>query len=201
MRKLILLLTAQAFLCALVLQAQDQDSPSLGAVARQSRAQKQPKDSQAKDASKDASKPGQTGDSDSKAGGAAKASHVITNDDLPQHAPGTTTQNKWKAATHPDSMPTGGDREELAQEFKSRIQEQRSAIAELKSEISNVSGSIHYVGGECVANCAQWNENQQAKQQQVDSMKAQLEEQQRQLEELQESARKQGFGSSVSDPE
>lgn len=39
------------------------------------------------------------------------------------------------------------------------------------------------------------------KQQEVDSMKAQLEEAQRRLDEMREAARKEGFGSSVSDPE
>jgi hypothetical protein len=43
----------------------------------------------------------------------------------------------------------------------------------------------------------QWNERQKEKQDQVESMKAQLEEQKKQLENMQESARKQGFGSSV----
>ena len=41
----------------------------------------------------------------------------------------------------------------------------------------------------------------QRKQQEVDSLKAQLEEQQKHLEEMQDTARKQGYGSSIYDPE
>lgn len=80
------------------------------------------------------------------------------------------------------------------------IQAQKNALASLQSEIASLSESIHYAGGNCVANCVQWNERQQQKQQQLEGMKAQLEQQQKRLEDLQESARKQGFGSSVYDP-
>ena len=66
--------------------------------------------------------------------------------------------------------------------------------------MKSLSDSIHFAGGNCIANCAQWNERQQQKQQEVDTMKAQLEQQQKALEEMQEAARKEGFGSSVYDP-
>jgi hypothetical protein len=46
----------------------------------------------------------------------------------------------------------------------------------------------------------QWNERQQQKQQQVEVMKSQLEDQQKKLEDMQDSARQQGYGSSVYDP-
>jgi hypothetical protein len=52
-----------------------------------------------------------------------------------------------------------------------------------------------------VSNCVQWNEEQKRKQDQVETMKGELEQQQKRLEDLQEAARKQGFGSSVYDPE
>jgi predicted ribosome quality control (RQC) complex YloA/Tae2 family protein len=45
-----------------------------------------------------------------------------------------------------------------------------------------------------------WNERQREKQQRVERMQAQLQEQKRRLEEMQDSARKQGYGSSVYDP-
>ena len=48
-RRVFVLLTASAFLFALGAQGQDQDSPSLGDVARQSRLQKQQRDAQAQD--------------------------------------------------------------------------------------------------------------------------------------------------------
>jgi len=92
------------------------------------------------------------------------------------------------------------DHEAEGERWKSEIQSQKSGIAELQREIDSLSNSIRYAPANCVANCAQWNERQQHKQDQVESMKAQLEEQQRRLEEMQDAARKQGFGSSVYDP-
>jgi hypothetical protein len=194
MRKLVLILAAHAVLCALALQAQDQDSPSLGDLARHVRAQKQQKDVPTKDASsKDSSKPAQT---------ATKPSHVITNEELPQHAgPAATAQNKSNSSSGSNTDLAGTNREQLADAFKSRIHDQKAAIAELQSEITRVSDSVQYVGGNCVSGCVEWNEHQQQKQQQVERMKSQLEDAQHRLDEMQESARKQGFGGSVSDPE
>ena len=77
---------------------------------------------------------------------------------------------------------------------------QKNAIAALQQDIKSLGDSIHFAGANCVANCAEWNERQQQKQQEVESMKSQLEEQQKALEAMQESARKEGFGSTVYDP-
>jgi hypothetical protein len=96
----------------------------------------------------------------------------------------------------PSSTPSTG----AAESWKAVIQAQKNAIASLQSEIVSLSESIHYAGGNCVANCVQWNERQQQKQQQLEGMKAQLEQLQKHLEDLQESVRKKGFGSSVYDP-
>jgi chromosome segregation ATPase len=84
--------------------------------------------------------------------------------------------------------------------MKSQIQAQKSRIAELQKQIDELDGSIRFAPGNCVRNCEQWNEHQQQKQQQVEQMRTQLEEQKKQLDEMQESARKQGFGSSVYEP-
>lgn len=81
-----------------------------------------------------------------------------------------------------------------------RILALKDTIASMKSDIDQLSASIQYSPPNCVSGCVEWNEAQQQKQQQVDTMKAQLEEQQKQLQELQEGARKQGYGSSVYDP-
>ena len=190
MRKLVLILAVHAFACAMALQAQDQDSPSLGDVARQARAQKQQKDAPSKDVSSKAAQP------------AAKPSHVITNEELPQHAASATAvQNKSNSSGGPDTDFAGNNREQLADAFKSNIHDQKAMIAQLQSEITKVSESVQYVGGNCVSGCVEWNERQQQKQQQVERMKSQLEDAQRRLDEMQESARKQGFGGSVSDPE
>jgi len=205
MRKLVLLASALWFLCVIA-NAQDQDSPSLGDVARQSRTQKQQKDAkdgQAKDApTKDPSKATPATDVASKTAIAAKASHVITNEDLPEHTVSTAPSASNAKVSSTTNVGAGGDeRQELAEQFKSRIQVQKNAVTELQNQIAAVSDSIHYAGGNCVSNCVEWNQHQQRKQQEVDSMKTQLEEAQRRLDEMREAARKQGFGSSVSDPE
>jgi hypothetical protein len=46
----------------------------------------------------------------------------------------------------------------------------------------------------------QWNERQKEKQQEVERGQAQLAEQKKRLDDMQESARRQGYGSSVYDP-
>lgn len=219
MRRIFILLAACTLVCAIA-RAQD-DSPSLGDVARQARAQKQQKDALANASSKDAAKaPGtdaQNGATDSKDAAQPRTAHVITNDELANHAAQET------AATHPadskesaqdttkdptkdaakdpakDSAP--GDRVAQAEQWKQQIQAQKQSIAQLQREISEVGDSIHYVGGNCVQNCEQWNEHQQEKQAQVDSLKSELEAEQHHLEEMQDAARKQGFGSNVYDAE
>jgi hypothetical protein len=45
-----------------------------------------------------------------------------------------------------------------------------------------------------------WNERQREKQERVERMRLQFEDQKRRLDDTQESARKQGYGSSVYDP-
>jgi len=200
-RRVLVLLATSALLCAFT--AFGQDSQSLGDVARQSRLQKQQKDAQAKDASpKDASsKQTPATHASAKDAQPAKSPHVITNDEIPSHVgPTVTTARGSEADNEADATPNSGDRDARAEQLKSRIQAQKSAIAGLEAEISSLSESIHYAGGNCVANCESWNERQKQKQDQVESMKAQLEEQKKQLENMQESARKQGFGSAVYDP-
>ena len=216
-RRILVLLAASAFLFAFPAYGQD-DSPSLGDVARQARQQKQQKDAQSDSQSKDSSvsrKDAQNAADQNKAGptkatstaGAtaknapAKPSHVITNEEIPSHIGSTLTSAK---SAHPagtsDEQPSSGD-QSAAEQWKSQIQAQKAGIAQLQSDIASLSDSIQYAGGNCVSNCVQWNEDQKRKQDQVESMKAELEQQRKQLEDLQESARKQGFGSSVYDPE
>ncbi|MGB8579613.1 MAG: hypothetical protein WCD47_02230 [Candidatus Sulfotelmatobacter sp.] len=160
--------------------ASSQDEPSLGDLARQQRQQKQ----QAKAA------PGKD----------AKAPKVITNEELPA-----------RTAAVPSTSPTGGSESTSppdaanapklpAEQWKSQIQSQKNGIASLQTQIDQLNESIHFAPANCVANCASWNERQKQKQQQVENMQAQLEEQKKNLDEMQESARKQGYGSSVYDP-
>ena len=70
----------------------------------------------------------------------------------------------------------------------------------MQRNIDKVNGSIQFAPGNCVAGCVQWNERQKQKQQEVERARAQQETQKKRLESMQESARKQGYGSSVYNP-
>jgi hypothetical protein len=197
MKKILFLLSASAVLFAGVAYAQD-DVPSLGDVARQSRQQKQQKDKDS--ASKTASDNSQQTAS-AKNAPSPKPAHVITNEELPSHSVVTTASpGEDEPATQDAPAAPSGNRDAAAAQWKSQIQSQKEAISSLQQQITSVNESVHYAGGNCVANCQQWNERQKQKQDEVESMKAQLEQQQKKLEEMQESARKQGFGSQVYDP-
>jgi len=200
-RRVFVLLAASAFLCALVTYGQD--SQSLGDVARQARLQKQQKDAQSKDTpAKDAHGKETPGtNASAKDAQPPKTPRIITNEEISEHVGSTVTSARGsQPSSMPDAPSSSGNQDARAEQWKSQIQAQKNAIASLQSEIASLSDSIQYAGGNCVANCVQWNERQKEKQDQVESMKAQLEEQQKRLEEMQESARKQGFGSSVYDP-
>jgi len=206
MRRILVLLAASVFLCTLS-YAQD-DAPSLGDVARQARAQKQQKDSQAKDSAAKSSPNSPSADASSpKDASQPKTAHVITNEELPEHvAAKSASSHPSDPVQHSESKEAGsdqptGDRDAQAEQWKSQILAQKESIAALQHQIAEVTDSIHYVGGNCVQNCEQWNEHQQQKQQQVDNMKVELEEQQKHLEGMQDAARKQGFGTSVYEPE
>jgi chromosome segregation ATPase len=197
MRTAVFLLAASA--CWLSNAAQAQDAPSLGDVARQARQQKQQKEAQSKPGS------GKSADSDAQAGGASTESagstaHVISNENLFEHTRAIAAAKPDVDRGKQDNASNADDQKERAEQIKSAIQSQKAAIASLKEQIESVSNSIHYAGGNCVANCAQWNERQKQKQDEVETMKSQLEEQEKRLEDMQESARKQGFGSSVYEP-
>ena len=188
-RRIFALFAAGAYVC--VLLANGQDSQSLADAARQARLQKQQKDAaQAKDSS------ASTNDAQP-----AKTPRVITNDEIPEHVGSTLTPAHDPEPQTPTYAPRSyGTRKTLADQWKSQIQAQKNAIASLQREIASLSGSIHFPVN-CLPNtCAQRNERQLEKENRVDIMKQQLEQQQKRLEELQDSARKQGFGSSVYDP-
>lgn len=167
--------------------AQDSDSPSLGDLARQQRQQReQAKTADAKD---------------------AKATKVFTNADLPAQP----EQAEPAEAERPDNSPPANETGKAnlpvpsgnlqgSEQIKSQIQAQKSQIAELQSQMDDLNSSIRFAPGNCVRNCEQWNERQEQKQQQVERMRAQLDEMKHNLEQMQESARKQGFGSSVYEP-
>jgi len=198
--------------------AQCQDEPSLGDVARQTRQQRQQKDVPAKDAqpgtsankdarSKDApNKDGQNTDPQSKTAPSKdaqlhRASHIITDDELPQHPVAgvkTPASPTGKGEFAPDPA-FGGKMSPDA--IRSQIQDQKSAISALQIQITELNDSIHFAGANCIANCVQWNDSQQQKQRQVEDMRSELENAKQALEQMQDYARKMGFGSSVYDSE
>ena len=205
--RIFVLLTASTLFWAF--PAYGQDAQSLGDVARQSRLQKQQKDAQTKDAStqnkdaanKDAGKDAQSADAAAQDPAAPKTPHVVTNDEIPEHVGSTfTSAPNSQTPDSSDAPADSGNHDARAEQWKSQIQAQKSAIASLEREIASLNESVHYAGGNCVANCVQWNERQKEKQDRVEVMKQQLDEQQKRLEDLQESARKQGFGSAVYEP-
>jgi len=181
--------------------AQDTPStpaPSLGEIARQLKLKKQQKEAQLK--AKETANQAEPASEATPVAPPTKTAHLVTNDDAPEHASVTPVSTHPASSAQANPQADGGDHKPTAEDWTSQILNQKNAIAALQQDIKSLSDSIHYAGGNCIANCAQWNERQQQKQQEVDTMKAQLEEQQKALEEMQESARKEGFGSSVYDP-
>ena len=166
--------------CAFIAFAQDE--PSLGDAARQSRQQKQQKAAQSKDA--------QTKD-------VPPSRKVITNDEMPERtAAPPTASNQPRGAK--DSPSPGGKMS--AEHWKSQILGLKNTIASMQSEIDKLNDSIHFAPANCVANCVQWNERQKEKQAEVERLQTQLEDQKKRLEDMQDTARQQGYGSSVYDP-
>jgi hypothetical protein len=177
-----LLLSTGVFLLALC--AYGQDAPSLGDVARQARLQKQQnsKDAQSKNAA------------------ASKTPKVITNEEIPEHpesaseASASSEQDQQMSHSAPDSGKISGE------QWKSQIQAQKNLVSTLQNQIDKLNNSIQFAPGTCVYGCVQWNERQKEKQQEVERMRGQLADQKKKLETMQESARRQGYGSTVYDP-
>lgn len=170
--------------CSFVLLAYGQEAESIGDLARQARQQKQNKNAQ------------------SKAAPTSKTPKVITNDEIPGHPEAAETTsisgNEVNAETSPPSG-AGGARAS-AEQWKSLIRAQKSLVGSLQSGIDKLNESIQFAPGNCVAGCVQWNQRQKQKQQEVERMRSNLDTQKKSLERLQESARQQGYGSSVYEP-
>jgi hypothetical protein len=189
MRKAFRVLVSCSIFCALFALGQDQ--PSLGDAARQARQQKQQKGAQAKDA--------QSKDSPGKDAQPAKAPRVITNDEIPEHATATAASADQPRGISYSPSPSGGGKMS-PEHWKSQILAQKKVVSSMQREMERLNDSIRFAPANCSANCVQWNQRQREKQQEVERMQAQLEEQKKKLEDMQESARRQGYGSSVYDP-
>jgi len=180
-RGYLLLSVSVSFIVLFLPAAYGQDTPSLGDVARQARQQKQQnKDAQGKTAP-------------------AKASKVVTNEEIPE-SPDAAADSSRSSDPAPAPVREPGGAKLPAEQWKSQIQAQKNVVSSLQSQIDKLNDSIHFAPGNCVAGCVQWNERQQQKQQEVERMRAQLQQQKKRLEDMQESARQQGYGSSVYDP-
>jgi len=158
-----------------------QDSQSLGDVARQARQQK----TRVSDA------PGKD----------LQAHKVVTNDEIPEQAASTAdgsgADQSYELASHQASSEPG---KLSAERWKALIQAQKNVVSSLQKQIDRLNSSIHFVEANLYVNGPQHNKRQAQKQQEVERAQAQLEEQRKRLEDMQESARKQGYGSSVYDP-
>lgn len=173
-----LILILSAVIAPVVRVVWAQDSPSLGDLARQQRQQKE----QSKATPKD-----------------PKTSKIITNEEMP---PSTEPQSIRAASKgNHDALPAAQDEpKQSAEHWKSQIIAQKNQIATLQRQVDELSESIRFAPANCAANCVGWNERQREKQRRAESMQSQLEEEKRRLEDLQDSARRQGYGSSVYDP-
>jgi hypothetical protein len=185
-------------LCAMFLGfaslAHGQDSQSLGDAARQARLQKQQKEAAAP-----TTPAANASDTSANSASPAPPPRVITNDEIPSHVGPTVTSTPNPQSQYPVSYqrPTYGQAKTPAETWKAQILAQKTRISQTEAEIARASSARV---GNCVVNCFQHNERLQQRQQQLDAMNLQLQEQRKQLDQMQETARRQGYGSSVYDP-
>jgi hypothetical protein len=169
------LLLVSAGLCFLSFPVNGQDAASLGDAARRTRQEKQ-KTSSGNET-------------------AASKGIKVTDDEAPQPAQepaASSDQGRPATKAKPNQKLS-------AAEWKEQIQAQKNGISALQTAIDKLNDSIHFVGASC-NRCKQWNERQLEKKQEVERARSRLEEEKKRLAEMQESARQQGYGSSVYDP-
>lgn len=184
-----------AGVCAYALTASAQDAPPLGDVARQTRVDKhQPAPSKSASASATDTASGAT---TSQAGTQPQTSHVITNEDLPEHnaapAPASAPPN------HSNLRPAATEIKRPAAYWKAQAQQLKNSIAQVQRHIDTLTASLHAV----LTNSTDepvWNYREKERQRQITDLQAQLSDLHRRLEDTQEAARRQGYGSSVYDP-
>ena len=125
-------------------------------------------------------------------------SKVITNDDLDEVPNGSPkAADEAKKQDDPHAKPLGS---KTAEQWKAEIEAQKTAITNLQSRIDKVNSSVRFSRTSQTWNAVRNNERQEQKLDNVQQMQTQLAEAQKKLEQLQESVRREGFGSSVYDP-
>jgi hypothetical protein len=164
--------------------------PSLGDLARKQRESKQKDAKDAKDA------PAKAKDAP------AKAKKVVTDEDMPEHAPDSDEAVAGPDGPHDEaSVPKSADDVvRTGDQWKAAIAQRKAVLADLKDRIDKLNGSIHFVEANAYRNGVEYNKKQAQKQQDVERMQAQYDDQKRDLEQMQENARKAGYGSAVWDP-
>jgi hypothetical protein len=170
----ILLLLATVGLSSLV--ALSQDGQSLGDLARQTRQQKDAPETPP-------SKPS-----------------VVISDDKPPKEGGEPAQPATADPHHPGNPSAANGGKLSAEQWKAKILALKSFINSLQGEIDRINASIRFAPPNCVSGCAQRNERQVEKQQRVEQLRSQLDGHKKRLEEMQDSARRQGYGTAVYDP-
>jgi hypothetical protein len=123
---------------------------------------------------------------------------VITNEDLPKHP--DSDDGTVSSQTRSESVSTRPMGSKPAEQWKAEISAQRKSVEALQNQIDRLNASIHFAPGNCVRNCAQWNELQIEKQDKAQHMQAELEQQKKKLEDMQEAAREEGYGNAVYEP-
>jgi hypothetical protein len=137
-------------------------------------------------------------------GGEDAGKKILTNDDIASCpdsaatvAPAPETNDAKASAADRSARPSP---KVSAEHWKSQIQAQKTVVSSLQAEIDRLNGSVHFVEADLYVNGAVHNQHQAAKQQEVERLQSQLQEQKKKLEEMQDSARKEGYGSSVYEP-
>jgi hypothetical protein len=128
----------------------------------------------------------------------ASPSSVIDNDTLPSHAARNPVAKVVPVSASKTMSPDAF--EKAGEKWKDQIAAEKSKVAQLQLRINQVNETIRAANLGCSDNCVLPNPRLKSKVDEANSLKLELAEQQRQLEALQDSARKQGFGSAVYDP-
>ncbi len=126
---------------------------------------------------------------------------VVTNEDLPDR--GNSADGPFQpssAVSTPSAPPDSASKEERGQQWQKAIQQQKAAVAQMQAQLDKLNASIHYVEANRYSNGVEYNQYQARKQEEAQRMQKQLDEQKEKLSAMQESARREGFGSSIYDP-